>query len=94
MAKAVAGRAVDLEPIDRLEEKLRLLVGMVERLRADGARLSDENVRLSRELDAVRARLADAEGATAAEIAALREERDLIRARVGEMLQQIESLNL
>jgi regulator of replication initiation timing len=94
LAKAVAGRTVDLEPIDRLEEKLRLLVGMVERLRADGARMSDENTRLTRELDAARARLADAEGANTAEISALREERDLIRARVGEMLQQIESLNL
>ncbi|HSC27601.1 MAG TPA: hypothetical protein VLD67_10020 [Vicinamibacterales bacterium] len=93
MAKAVASRAVDLEPIDRLEEKLRLLVGLIERLRADSARMTDENSRLLRELEAARARLNDAEGA-GAEIMALREERDLIRARVGDMLQQIESLNL
>jgi hypothetical protein len=46
-----------------------------------------------RELDAARGRIADAEGA-GAELTALREERDLIRSRVGEMLQQIESLNL
>ena len=32
-----ATRAIDLEPIDRLEEKLRLLVGMVERLKAEQA---------------------------------------------------------
>ena len=37
MAKAVATRSVDLEPIDRLEEKVKLLVGMVERLRGDNA---------------------------------------------------------
>ncbi len=93
MAKAVATRSVDLEVIDRLEEKLKLLVGMVERLRADGVRMSDENTRLLRELEASRNRLADAEG-TSVELTALREEREQIRSRVGEMLQQIESLNL
>ncbi len=93
MAKAVATRSLDLEAIDRLEEKLKLLVGVVERLRAEGTRMADENARLMRELDAARARVADAEGA-GAELTALREERDLVRSRVGEMLQQIESLNL
>ena len=38
-------------------------------------------------------RLAEAERRRL-EVAALREERDLIRSRVGEMLAQIESLNL
>jgi len=89
----VAVRGVDLEPIDRLEEKVKLLVGMIDRLRADQARAADENTRLSRELDALRARLAEAE-TTSGELAALREERELIRSRVGEMLTQIESLNL
>jgi regulator of replication initiation timing len=84
---------LDLEAIDRLEEKLKLLVGVVERLRSEGTRMADENARLMRELDAARARISDAEGA-GAELTALREERDLIRSRVGEMLQQIESLNL
>ena len=93
MAKGLATRSIDLEPIDRLEEKLKLLVGVIERLRGDSARMAEENTRLSRELDSARARLTEAEG-TNAEMAALREERDLIRARVDEMLQQIESLNL
>jgi regulator of replication initiation timing len=93
LAKGLATRSIDLEPIDRLEEKLKLLVGVIERLRSDSARMSEENTRLARELDAARTRLSDAEGTTA-EMAALREERDLIRSRVGEMLQQIESLNL
>lgn len=94
MAKAVATRSVDLEPIDRLEEKVRLLVSMIERLRADSVRMADDNARLMRELDAARGRVAEAEGSNAQEITALREERDLIRSRVNEMLQQIESLNL
>ncbi len=92
MAK-VAVRGVDLEPIDRLEEKVKLLVGMIDRLRADQARSADENTRLARELDGAKARLNEAEGASG-ELATLREERDLIRSRVGEMLTQIESLNL
>ncbi len=94
MAKAgIATRSVDLEPIDRLEEKVKLLVGMIDRLRADHSQTAEENARLSRELDSARARLSDAES-TGSEMLALREERDLIRSRVDDMLQQIESLNL
>jgi len=89
----VAVRGVDLEPIDRLEEKVKLLVGVIDRLRADQARAADENTRLNRELDGLRARLTEAEG-TSSELTALREERALIRSRVDEMLTQIESLNL
>ena len=93
MAKAVATRAVDLESIDRLEEKIKLLVGLVERLRASEGRLSDENGRLGRELDTALARLTASEG-SGAEITVLREERELIKSRVEDMLAQIESLNL
>lgn len=94
MAKAaVATRGVDLEPIDRLEEKVRMLVGMIDRLRAENAKASDDIERLTRELDSLRARLAEAEG-TSAELTALREERDLIRTRVNEMLEQIDGLKL
>jgi hypothetical protein len=66
---------------------------VIDRLRAEQARAADETTRQTRELDAMKARLADAEN-TSTELTALREERDLIRARVGEMLTQIESLNL
>jgi regulator of replication initiation timing len=90
---AVATRSVDLEPIDRLEEKVKLLVGMVDRLRGENTRATEENARLARELESARGRLADAETASG-EVLALREERDLIRSRVDEMLQQIEELNL
>jgi FtsZ-binding cell division protein ZapB len=89
----VAVRDVDLEPIDRLEEKVKLLVEMIDRLRAEHARASDDNARLARELDVTKARLAEAEGA-GSEVTTLREERDLIRSRVTEMLAQIESLKL
>jgi hypothetical protein len=93
LAKVVATRTVDLEPIDRLEEKVKLLVDMIDRLRTENARAADDTARLTRELDAARIRVSDAESANA-DVAALREERDLIRTRVDDMLKQIESLNL
>ncbi len=93
MAKAVATRSLDLDAIDRLEEKVKLLVELVERLRSSEGRLSDENARLVRELDTALARLSVSDG-SGAEVAALREEREIIKARVEDMLAQIESLNL
>ena len=92
MAKT-ATRSVELEPIDRLEEKVKLLVGMVERMRADQARATEENQRLSRELDTMRQRLASSE-ALASELSSLKEERDVIRTRVTDMLEQLEALSL
>ena len=92
MAKqAVAAHAVDLEPIDRLEEKITRLVTMVGALRHAQARAQEENARLGQELEALRARLADADE-TNTELLALRDERDIIRSRVSEMLQQLEAL--
>ena len=94
MAKsAVAAPSLDIEAIDRLEQKLKQLVAVLDRTRADVARANDENARLRAELDTARGRLAEAEG-TGAELSALRQEREQIRGRVDEMLKQIESLNL
>jgi hypothetical protein len=46
MAKAaVATPSVDLEAIDRLEQKLKQLVAVLHRTRAEGARATDELVR-------------------------------------------------
>ncbi len=57
---------------------------------APTARGSDENTRDSRASSKPRARAGDSEGSSA-EITALREERDLIRSRVDDMLKQIEA---
>ncbi|MCM3881995.1 MAG: cell division protein ZapB [Vicinamibacterales bacterium] len=88
-----ATRSTELEPIDRLEEKVKALVGMIGRLKAEQARSNEENVRLSRELEAARARLTDSEEGLA-EVSALRMERETIRGRVSDMLQQLEGLSL
>jgi regulator of replication initiation timing len=88
-----ATRSVDLEPIDRLEEKVKALVSMMERMKSEQARAAEDNERLMRELDTMRARLA-ASDAMNVELSSLKEERDIIRTRVGEMLEQLEALNL
>jgi predicted nucleic acid-binding Zn-ribbon protein len=108
MAKtAVATPSVDFEAIDRLEQKLKMLVTVLDRARAESTRANDElvrtrteaaraaeeNTRLRAELDAARARIADAEG-SGAELTTLRNERQQIRGRVDDMLRQIEALNL
>jgi len=86
-------RSVDLEPLDRLEQKVKLLVATIGRLRTDQARLGDENLRLTRELEQLRGRLAETEGQSA-EFTALKDERDLVRTRVAEMLAELEALKL
>ena len=92
MAKT-ATRSTDLEPIDRLEEKVKLLVSLMERLKLETARAAEENQRLAHEMDAMRSRLALSEG-VAAELTTLKDERDVIRTRVTDMLEQLEALSL
>jgi chromosome segregation ATPase len=92
MSRTATARSVDLEPIDRLEEKVKMLVAMIGRLKADQARAAEEMARLSRDLESARARIADSE-AELAEVAALRTERESIRGRVSDMLEQLEGLS-
>jgi len=91
MAKQAVARTIDLEPIDRLEEKIGLLVGMITQLRAEKAQALDTNARLEAQLEQLRSQLADADQVST-ELAALRDERDVIRTRVSEMLQQLEAI--
>ena len=91
MAKQAVATRIDLDPIDRLEEKVRMLGGIVTQLRADHAKATEENSRLAREIDSLRARLAESE-VEGTELTALRDERDLFRSRVAEMLQQLEAI--
>ena len=93
MAKTSTTSSVELEPIDRLEEKLKLLVSVVERLKADQARATDENQKLRAEVESLRDRVAAGE-TLSSELTALREERDLIRTRVGEMLETLDALEV
>jgi len=90
MAKTTAA---GVEPFDRLEEKVKLLVSTIGRLKGEQTRLADENARLQRELAALNDKVQQAEHA-AAELLSLREERDVIRTRVGDMLAELDALSL
>jgi regulator of replication initiation timing len=83
----------DLEALDRLEQKVRLLVTEMGRFRAEQAKQAGENRRLSDELQSALAKLADAEGA-AAEMAAMRQERDQVRSPVAGILEHLEGLDI
>ena len=72
---------------------MKLLVALIGRMRTEQPRLADEHQKVSKELETARARLQEVEGATA-EVAALKDERDLIRARVSSLLEQLEGLSL
>ena len=91
MAKPTS--SVSLDPIDRLADKVQSLIGVLERTRAELTRTAEDNARLSREVDALRAQLATAEG-QGAQAQSLRTERDQIRERVTEMLEQLDGLSL
>ena len=63
-----------LESIDRLEEKIKLLVNTIVRIKAEQARTGEENGKLKGEIEALKGRIASAETA-GAEVSTLREER-------------------
>jgi len=82
-----------LESIDRLEEKIKLLVNTIVRIKGEQARVAEENGRLRSEIDGLKARMNSAESA-GVEVTTLREERDQIKSRVSNMLKQLDALNL
>ena len=86
MIKSAAARTpqTDLDPIDRLEEKVKRLVDLIAQMRADQAKAAEANARLGQEITTLRARLADAEAAAT--------EREMVRTRVAEMLEQLEAI--
>lgn len=85
--------ATEVQPIDRLEEKVKQLVTLIDTLRAERAKAVDESARLQREVQGLRAQLSEA-STVGAEVTTLREERELVRNRVVQMIAQIDKLNL
>jgi regulator of replication initiation timing len=93
MAKTAVASTIEFEAIDRLEQKLKQLVAVLDQTRGELARAKDENGRLRADLDAARARLSEGEG-TSAELTALKSEREQIRGRVEDMLKQLDAIGL
>ena len=92
MAKT-AVRGSDVDSLDRLEDKIKRLVAMVERMKSEQARAAEDNQRLKAEIETLKSRAASGESLST-EITALKDERDVIRTRVSDMLHQLEALNL
>ena len=92
MAKT-ATRTAEVDSLDRLEDKIKRLVLMVERMQSEQARAAEDNQRLKAEIDALKSRAASGDSLST-EITALKDERDVIRTRVSDMLHQLEALNL
>ena len=84
---------VDVESIERLAEKVRDLVGVLERTRGELSQAIEDNLRLSRETEHLRSELASAESANA-EVSSLLAEREQIRTRVGQMLEQLNEISV
>lgn len=85
--------AADLGVVERLDEKIRQLITLVERSRVESTKLRADNDRLTKEVDALQAQLSDAAG-VATELQAMREERDQVRTRVADMLSQLDALQM
>ncbi len=93
MAQTTPTKTAGIESIDRLEEKIKLLVSTIGRIKGEQNRVSEENVKLKAEIDGLKARIDTAELA-GAEVVGLREERDQIKSRVTDMLKQLDGLSL
>ena len=88
-----AVQSLDMATLDRLAEKVSALVQMLEQTRNELADTSENNTRLSNELEALQARFSQSQQ-DELEMQTLLDERDQIRARVTEILDQLESLDL
>ena len=86
-------QSIDMDTLDRLAEKVSALVQMLEQTRNELADTSENNTRLSNELEALQARFSQSQQDDL-DMQTLLDERDQIRTRVTEILDQLESLDL
>ena len=86
-------QSLDMATLDRLADKVSALVQLLEQTRTELAETSENNVRLSNELEALQGQFAQSQD-DGLEMRTLLDEREQIRARVTEILDQLESLNL
>lgn len=84
---------VDVESIERLAEKVRDLIGVLERTRGELSQVIENHTKLSLEAKQLRSELANAQS-TNAEVSSLLAEREQIRTRVGQMLEQLDEISV
>jgi regulator of replication initiation timing len=84
---------IDVESIERLAEKVRDLIGVLERTRSELSQTVEDNLRVSREVEDLKTQLSNAQS-TSSDMAHLMDEREQIRTRVTAMLEQLEGINV
>ena len=90
---ARGSKLADLEPLDRLEEKVKLLVAQVNKTRTEQEESKKENTRLQADLERLKALEAES-SSNGNEIKTLLAERDTIRTRVTDILARLKTLDL
>lgn len=85
-------QALDVAQVERLAVKVRGLIDLLERTRAELEAANQEKVALRGELDGLREQMEGASSERAAEVEGLLAEREQIRVRVQRMLGQIETI--
>jgi peptidoglycan hydrolase CwlO-like protein len=86
-------KLADLEPLDRLEEKVKLLVAQVNKTRTEQEESKKENTRLQADLERLKALEAES-SSNGNEIKTLLAERETIRTRVTDILARLKTLDL
>ena len=90
---ARGSKLADLEPLDRLEEKVKLLVAQVNKTRTEQEESKKENTRLQADLERLKALEAES-SSNGNEIKTFLAERETIRSRVTDILARLETLDL
>ncbi len=85
--------SLDLESIERLADKIKSLIQLLERTQSELNQTAADNGRLTTEIDELRSRSTLLQR-DSGEMDKLLEEREQIRTRVAAMLEQLEGLNL
>ena len=82
-----------LEPVERLAEKVKSLIDVLERTQTELAETIDNNQQLQREFDNLNEQFKNAEN-TGQDMTSLLDEREHIRTRVQQILEQLETLSI
>ena len=90
---ARGSKLADLEPLDRLEEKVKLLVAQVNKTRTEQEESKKENTRLQADLEKLKTLEAES-SSNGNEIKTLLAERETIRSRVTDILARLKTLDL
>ena len=90
---AKGSKLADFEPLDRLEEKVKLLVTQANNTRTEQEKTEKENRRLETELEKLKG-LETESSSNGNEIKTLLTERETIRSRVTDILARLETLDL